>query len=63
MLIIGYKGTVDWGKVRASLKKCTSMTQTDIDRLVKVVKSGKTMMLDDDFVLHDELRDLGILIK
>ena len=39
------------------------MTATDIDKVVKMIKSGSTTQLEDDFVLHDELKDLGILIK
>ena len=63
MLIYGYRGNVDWAKVKASFKKCTSMTATDIDKLVKQIKNGASTQLDDDFVLHDELKDLGILVK
>jgi hypothetical protein len=63
MLVIGYRGAVDWAKVKAAFKRCTAMSQTDIDRVVKVIKSGQTISLANDFVLNDELRDLGILIS
>jgi len=63
MLVIGYRGAVDWNKVKAALKRCTGMNQMDIDRVVKVIKNGQTINLTDDFVLNDELRDLGILIS
>ena len=63
MLIYGYRGTIDWNKVRAAFKKCTSMTATDIDKAVKQIKSGSSTQIEDDFVLHDELKDLGILVK
>lgn len=63
MLIYGYRGTIDWSKVRAAFKKCTTMTATDIDKIVKLIKAGSATQLDDDFVLHDELKELGILVK
>lgn len=63
MLVYGYKGNVDWSKVKASLKKCTNLSASDIDKLVRTIKSGQTQTLPDDFVLHDELKDLNILVK
>jgi hypothetical protein len=63
MLIYGFRGNVDWSKVRTSFKRCVDLGQTEIDRIIKQVKSGQTVLVPDDFVLHDELRDLGLLIK
>lgn len=63
MLIYGYRGTVDWSKVRAAFKKCTAMPAADVEKVIKMIKAGSAQQLDDDFVLHDELRDLGILVK
>lgn len=63
MIIIGYREPVDWGKVKASLKKCTTMTASDIEKLVKTVKSGNSMSVIEDFVLREELKDLNILVK
>jgi hypothetical protein len=63
MLIIGYKGNIDWSKVRAAFKKCTAMTPQEIDKIVKIIKSGQSMQIPEDFVLHDELKELGILVN
>jgi hypothetical protein len=63
MLIVGYREPVDWSKVKASFKKCTTMTATDIDRVVKQIRNAQTVQLEDDFILHAELRDLNILVK
>ena len=63
MLVIGYKGTVEWSLVKAAFKKCTDLNSLDIDRIVKTIKSGATVKIPDDFVLHDELKDLGIKIQ
>lgn len=63
MLVIGYKKPVDWSKVKASFKKCTDMTTQDIEKAVKVIKSGQPCHLENDFVLEDDLKELGILIQ
>ena len=63
MLIIGYKGNIDWNKVRAAFKKCTAMTPQEIEKIVKIIKSGQSMQIPEDFVLHDALKELGILVN
>ena len=63
MLIIGYKGTVNWNQVKAAFKKCTELNSTEIDRIVKSIKNGDTVKIPDDFVLHDDLKELGIKIQ
>jgi hypothetical protein len=63
MLIYGFRGNVDWGKVRTSFRKCIDLGQNEIDRIIKQVKSGQTVLVPDDFVLHDELKALGLLLK
>jgi len=63
LLIMGYRGTVEWSKVRAAIKRCTEMTAPDIEKLVKNVKDGKTETIPNDHTLYEDLRDLGLLIK
>ena len=63
MLVIGYKSPVDWAKVKASFKKCTNMTAQDIEKTVKTIKSGQVCQVENDFVLEDDLKELGILIQ
>jgi hypothetical protein len=63
MLIMGYRGTVEWGKVRAAIKRCTEMTATDIEKIVKNVKDGKTETIPNDHILYEDLKELGLLIK
>lgn len=62
MLVIGYRGNVDWSKVKAAIKRCTDMNSDEINKIVKQIRDGMGVNLQDDFVLNDELRDLGILI-
>lgn len=63
MLIIGYRGTIDWTKVKNAFKRCTDMEQEEINRIVAMVKKGQSYQVSEDFVLRDELKDLGILLK
>lgn len=63
MLVVGYRGTIDWTKVKAAFKRCTDLPATEIDRMVKSIKSGSTVKIPEDFVLHDELKELGIKIQ
>jgi hypothetical protein len=63
MLVMGYRGTPDWAKIRASFKRCTTMNDTDIQKIVKNIKEGKSEIIPNDFVLYEELKDFGILIK
>jgi len=63
MIILGYRGTVDWSKVRAAIKRCTTMPAGDIEKLVKNVKEGKSEQIPNDHILFEDLRDLGLLIK
>ena len=63
MLIMGYRGTPDWSKVRAAIKRCTPMAAPDVEKLVKNVKEGKTESIPNDHTLYEDLRELGLLIK
>ena len=63
MLIMGYRGTPEWSKVRAAIKRCTEMAAPDIEKLVKNVKEGKTESIPNDHTLYEDLRELGLLIK
>ena len=63
MLIIGYRGSPDWAKVKAALKRCTDLEPEEINRIIATVKKGQTYQMSEDFVLRDELKDLGVIIK
>ena len=63
MLIIGYRGNVDWNKVREAFKRLADMDASEANAAVAIIKKGQSVLIPTDFVLHDELRDLGITIK
>jgi hypothetical protein len=63
MLIIGYRGNVDWNKVREAFKRLADMDASEANAAVAKIKKGQSVLIPTDFVLHDELRDLGITIK
>ena len=63
MLIIGYRGNPDWAKVKAAFKRCTDLDASEIADIISKVKKGQTMTLIEDFVLREELKELGILLQ
>ena len=63
MLVVGYRGNIDWSKVKAAFKLCTSLPAGEIDKIVKNIRNGSTVNIPNDFVLHEELRELGIKIQ
>lgn len=63
MLIIGYRGNIDWAKVKAAFKRCTELDQDEINRIVASMKKGQSITVNEDIVLRDELKDLGIILK
>ena len=63
MLIIGYRGTIDWAKVKNAFKRCTNLDQEEINKIVAMIKRGQSAQLDEDVALRDELKDLGIILK
>ena len=63
MLIIGYKGKVDWDKVKIAFKRCTDLSAAEISATVAKIKQGQTLNVADDLVLREELKDLGILLR
>jgi hypothetical protein len=63
MLIFGYKGTPNWTEVKAAFKRCTDLPPSEIEKAVKQIRLGATVQIPNDFVLHDELKELGILVK
>ena len=63
MLIIGYRGNVDWTKVKDAFKRCTDLTAAEISDMANRIKKGQSVSISYDFVLHDELKDLGLLIR
>jgi len=63
MLIIGYRGTIDWAKVKHAFKRCTSLEQEEINRIVAMIKKGQTYQVTEDFVLREELKELGVIVE
>ena len=63
MMIYGYRGTIDLSKVRNAFKKHTELTATEIETHVKTIKSGGTVNIPADFVLFDDLKELGLFVK
>ena len=63
MLIIGYRGNVDWRGVREAIRRNTELKVDEATELTAKIKQGHTVKLDEDFVLREKLEDLGLLLK
>ena len=63
MLIIGYRGNVDWRGVREAIRRKTELKVDEATELTAKIKQGHTVKLDEDFVLREKLEDLGLLLK
>jgi hypothetical protein len=63
MIILGYRGSPDWSVVKLAFKQHTTMTFQEITKVVSSIKSGKVVTIENDFVLHDELKDIGFILK
>ena len=63
MLVIGYRGNVDWAKVKNAFKQYTNMDPSEIADITAKIKKGQTIGLEENFLLRYELKDLGILLR
>lgn len=64
MLIVGYKSTADFNEGTKSVLKHTDFTANQTKKLLKDLKeTGLGVALPDDFVLREELEDLGFILR
>ena len=63
MYITGWKNGVKTIDAIQAVRKHTNMSLIDSKRLIEDAIEGKTVKLPDDFVLREELEDLGFKLK
>jgi ribosomal protein L7/L12 len=63
MYITGYKAGVNTIEAISVLKKHTGKTLLESKRLIEAAIEGKLVQLADDFVLREELEDLGFRLN
>jgi ribosomal protein L7/L12 len=62
MYIIGYRAGVKTIDAITVVKKHTGMSLIESKRLIEDAIEGKSVKLPDDFVLREDLEDLGFKI-
>lgn len=63
MIIAGWKKGVNTVNAVQAVKKHTGMSMREANQLIKNALEGKAVKLPDDFVLREDLEDLGFSIK
>jgi predicted transcriptional regulator len=63
MYVFGYRTTTDFVKATAVFKKHTKYDNQEIKNLIKQIKEGNVIQLENDFVLREDLEDLDFLIS
>lgn len=62
MLITGYRAGVNTISATRAISKHTGMSIIEAKKLIEDAIEGKTVKLPDDFVLREDLEDLGFKI-
>ena len=64
MLVIGYRNKeFDIHKISNVLKKHLEISVVEARSMAQTIKKGQSVKLPNDFVLEDDLKDLGIIIQ
>lgn len=63
MYIIGYRAGVKTIEAISAVKKHTGKSLLESKRLVEDALEGKPVQLPDDFVLREDLEDLGFKLN
>ena len=64
MLVIGYRNKdFDINKISNVLKKHLEISVVEARSMAQTIKKGQSVRLPNDFVLEDDLKDLGIIIQ
>lgn len=63
MLVTGYKAHANFDKAKLAIKKHTQYTLLESKQICDAIRDGQSVTLPDDFVLREDLEDLGIKIN
>lgn len=63
MIVVGYKAGADSIKATQAIKKHTGKSLLESKRLVEEILDGNVIQLPDDFVLREDLEDLGFRVS
>lgn len=60
MLVTGYRANANFEQARLAISKHTKFSLAQSKEICDAIKDGKSVKLPDDFVLREDLEDLGI---
>jgi hypothetical protein len=60
MLVTGYRANANFEKARLAINKHTQFSLTQSKQICDAIQNGQSVKLPDDFVLREDLEDLGI---
>jgi hypothetical protein len=63
MYIIGWRSGANTLDAILAIKRHTNLSLAESKRLIKDALDGKSVMLPDDFVLREDLEDLGFKLS
>jgi hypothetical protein len=63
MYITGWRSGANTNDAVQAVKRHTNMSLLDCKRLIEDAIEGKAVVLPDDFVLREDLEDLGFKLK
>ena len=63
MTVVGYRGKLNMSALINTLIKHANMSKGDANAAAKKIESGQSMRLEANFLLEEDLRDLGVLIS
>lgn len=60
MLVTGYRANANFEQAKLAIKKHTQFSLAESKQLCDAIRDGQSVKLPDDFVLREDLEDLGI---
>lgn len=63
MYVTGYRANANFEQARIAINKHTQFSLSESKAICDAIQEGQAVKLPDDFVLREDLEDLGIKVK
>jgi len=63
MYVTGYRAGANFDQARIAISKHTHFNLSESKTICDAIQEGQAVKLPDDFVLREDLEDLGIKVK
>jgi len=63
MYVTGYRAGANFDQARIAINKHTQFSLSESKAICDAIQEGQAVKLPDDFVLREDLEDLGIKVK